>query len=36
MNLEAQERMRVKVLLWVAGGAILVAAAFLVMSVSPK
>jgi hypothetical protein len=36
MNLEAQERMRVKVLLWVAGGAILAAAAFLVVSVSSK
>jgi hypothetical protein len=33
MNLDAQERMRMKILLWVAGGAILLVAAFLVVSV---
>ncbi len=36
VNLDAEERMRRKILLWVAGGAILLVTAFLVVSVSSK
>ncbi len=36
MNLDAQERMRMKILLWAAVGAILLVAAFLVVSGSSK